>query len=310
MLFQERGIRQKRNRETDRIRKIDRTGNMEMTVWKKQKYGMKKRERNCSHGCREALRSPLCRAGRFLPEKVSLCASFILRKKACLRLGKDSHGWKKIGIRLKKASLTLETAMVMPLFLLGLTAMISFMDVYKLQTEHLMRLCEKAKRAGMYASVQSNGGLDEILLPDLYAYHPVGGIIPLPSIWLHTTVKVRAWTGKEWEVFQDGDGQEEEEMVYVTESGTVFHRNPGCSHLNLSVSRVGSAHIQSMTNRRGERYSACEICCLGQAPGGSVYITSSGNRYHNLENCSGLKRTLKMVKRSQVKGMSPCSRCG
>ena len=36
-------------------------------------------------------------------------------------------------------------------------------------------------------------------------------------------------------------------------------------------------------------------------------MTKSGNRYHNLESCSGLKRTVKLVKQSDVHGMRACS---
>ena len=40
----------------------------------------------------------------------------------------------------KKASLALETALVLPMFLLGMVTMISFMDIYRIQTEHLQAL--------------------------------------------------------------------------------------------------------------------------------------------------------------------------
>lgn len=52
---------------------------------------------------------------------------------------------------LKKASLTLETALVLPMFFFGVIALISFMDIYRVQTEHLTGLCQKTKEAGMYA---------------------------------------------------------------------------------------------------------------------------------------------------------------
>ena len=53
--------------------------------------------------------------------------------------------------KIKKGSLAVETALVLPLFFLGMVTLISFMDIYKLQTEHLTALCTKAKQAGMYA---------------------------------------------------------------------------------------------------------------------------------------------------------------
>jgi hypothetical protein len=50
---------------------------------------------------------------------------------------------KNLSTKLKKASLTVEAAMVLPLFFLIMVTMISFMDLYKLQTEHLSKLCQK-----------------------------------------------------------------------------------------------------------------------------------------------------------------------
>ena len=47
--------------------------------------------------------------------------------------------------KIKKGSLAVETALVLPLFFLGMVTLISFMDIYKLQTEHLTALCTKAK---------------------------------------------------------------------------------------------------------------------------------------------------------------------
>ena len=38
---------------------------------------------------------------------------------------------------LKKGSMAVETALVLPLFFLGMVTLISFIDIYKLQTEHL-----------------------------------------------------------------------------------------------------------------------------------------------------------------------------
>lgn len=268
---------------------MDSTGKKEMYVRRKKGQMVRKTERSDSHRHTARLLPPICRSRMSPSGRASLCTSF--RK-------------------LQRGSLTLETAMVMPLFLLGMTAMISLMDVYRLQTEHLVKLCEKAKEAGMYAYTLDGSGMEEITLPDFYRYEPVGGIAPLPAIPLHTVVKVHAWTGREAEIFQDSQPEEEEEMVFVTESGSVYHRDAGCRYLNPSVSQVGGNAVKYMTNSSGKHYQACEICSRGQSPAGTVYVTSSGNRYHNLESCSGLKRSVKLIKRSQAEGMAACSRCG
>ena len=209
----------------------------------------------------------------------------------------------------RRASLAVETALVLPLFLMGAVTMISFMDIYKVQTEHLSRLCDKVKQAGMYAYPAGQNSLENIVLPDIYSYEPFGGLVPLPKMITCNQVKVHAWVGKTYE--DTGENQENiENMVYISESGNVYHKNPGCSYLNVSLRQVSGSSILSMNNAHGEHYTACETCSRGQEPAGVVYITGQGNRYHNLESCSGLKRTVKLVKESEVSGMGPCSRCG
>lgn len=107
-----------------------------------------------------------------------------------------------------------------------------------------------------------------------------------------------------------GKTEKQEEMVYVTESGSVYHRKLGCRYLKVSIQQVAGSGISSMRNSYGEKYAACESCSRGQKPAGSVYVTSTGNRYHNQETCSGLKRTVKLVKLSQAGSMHACSSCG
>lgn len=210
---------------------------------------------------------------------------------------------------LKKASLTLETAMALPLFFFGVLTLLSFMDIYKVQTEHLTGLCQKAKEAGMYAYGAGGSGTETITLPDIYSYQPIGGLIPLPKIWFHNTVKVHTWNGV---VYENGkDTVESQPMVYVTESGSVYHRKLGCSYLNLSVQQISGSSVKALKNAYGEKYQACELCSRGQEPAGVVYITKKSNRFHNRESCSALKRSVRMVKETEVSGeMSACGRCG
>lgn len=209
----------------------------------------------------------------------------------------------------RKGSLALETAMVLPLFLLGMVTIISFMDIYRLQTVHLQELCEKAKTAGMYAYSTDGAGTDEITLPDIYSYTPVSGLVPLPKIWMHNTVKVHAWTGADSSDLS-GNVQEAETMVYVTESGSVYHTKAGCRYLHVSVNQVSGTEVGHLRNDSGTKYSPCETCSRDQQPAGNVYITSSGTHYHNVASCSGLKRTVKLVKQSEVSEMHACSKCG
>ena len=248
------------------------------------------KKRNSSLGNWLSENTPFSR--QFLFGKVSLCA-FFKRKKE----------------KIKKAGLTIEAALVLPLFLMGCITLISFMDVYKVQTEHLSTLCEKAKEMGMYAYGTEENGTKEITLPDVYTYRPAGSVIPLPAVTMHNTIKVHTWTGERHQELETGDEKIVEKMVYVTESGSVYHRKLDCRYLRVNITHVAGTQIAYKRNEYGEKYHACESCSRNQKPGALVYITGTGNRYHNNENCSSLKRTVRLVKESEVKNMHVCSNC-
>ncbi|MCR5420914.1 MAG: pilus assembly protein [Lachnospiraceae bacterium] len=102
--------------------------------------------------------------------------------------------------------------------------------------------------------------------------------------------------------------KEEEEYVYVTETGTVFHRDRECTYLRLSVKEVDRDKVNGLRNNSGHKYYPCKSC--GKKMGNTVYITSDGTCYHGSLSCKGLKRTVYCIPISQVGGRGPCSRCG
>ena len=116
----------------------------------------------------------------------------------------------------------------------------------------------------------------------------------------------RKWTG--WNgTGTDGNG---DVWVFITETGQVYHTVSTCTHLVLSVQSVRREELGVLRNEAGGRYAKCLLCDDVENVWGRVYITNQGDRYHNDLNCSGIKRTVMMVRLSEIGARRLCSRCG
>lgn len=119
-------------------------------------------------------------------------------------------------------------------------------------------------------------------------------------------VRIRAFTG--FMPMKQGE-ESAEELVYITETGTVYHTNKYCTHLNLSIRAVDNRNIATLRNNNGGKYYACELCNGTPEASGIVYLTVHGDRYHGSTDCQGLKRTWTAIPLSQVGERRECTRC-
>lgn len=116
--------------------------------------------------------------------------------------------------------------------------------------------------------------------------------------------RIKGWNGYQ----KEGMFTPREDIVYITETGMVYHKDYHCTHLDLSIQMATKSQVKTMRNEVGEKYHVCERC--GISAGNRVYITKQGNRYHSSLGCSGLKRKIYAIPKSEVMGKGACSRCG
>ncbi len=243
----------------------------------------------------------------------------------------------------RKGSLTAEAAFVVPIFFLALILLISLMDMMRVQTRVTLSLNQSAKELGMYgyaaeeASGESPaGGLkggvcasyaasklpeeprtEVSLRGSSYREHIVelkaAGVYHCPVSFLgisrmkfKASARVHAWTG--YQADEDEHAGKFEEMVYITDRRTVYHTYVDCSHLQLIIFCTDLRRVKDQRNENGGKYHACPFC-TGDIGNAALYITPQGDRYHAAPSCSALKRTGKLVKKSEAKGLSLCSRC-
>lgn len=147
---------------------------------------------------------------------------------------------------------------------------------------------------------------DVIDLVVSYEIEPKNNFFFLPAYPVLNRCRVRAWTG--YEVASDDANDSGERMVYITETGTVFHLTKTCTYLDLSIRPVVNDELDLYRNQSGRIYAACELCGDGDAE--IYFITDYGECYHTSLTCSGLKRTITEIPISQVGDKSACSRCG
>lgn len=242
-----------------------------------------------------------------------------------------------------KGSITVETSLILPLFFLAICCLCYLLEVMSIQLTIRTALDEVGREAAVEAYGKPfvfTGELEEKVVNHIgkarldksvvsggsrgldLSNTSISGKSKIIKICAEYRIKLpiytfgklalsckeelclKGWTGYEKEFgFQD-----KENVVYVTETGMVYHRNSRCTYLDLSIRMVGKKDIVKLRNNNGEKYKACEKC--GGKAGSNVYITGHGNRYHKTISCSGLKRKIYAIPISEALGKGECSRCG
>lgn len=246
----------------------------------------------------------------------------------------------------RKASLTVEAAMVLPIFILTVSTILGILDSYRIQALIKTSLHQSAMELGMYAYGMEQGMGTPVgniasasvcmayarnKMPDLGEnvqlsfiettckngeitlrvkgeYRLPVTLLPIPVMKFYNEAKVNSWIG--WDASRKISDSEKSDMdmVYIAENESVYHTSPWCTHINLSIHTGWAENMRKLRNEYGEKYVPCEKCGGGKEAE-IVYYTETGNRYHTSENCSGLKRTVHIVKKSEVSHIHQCQRC-
>lgn len=244
------------------------------------------------------------------------------------------------------ASMTLEAALIIPLFVFFVVAFVYLINFINFQnrlnevmydvsrnlskleyvkeggsslpvamaavyTQIDAQVIEAAGIKGGYAGLTAIGTEfkgDIIDLEFTYVAEFPFDMIDIRSFICSQKIYIRKWIGDEDKGAEESEYSEKNILVYITENGTVYHTSRDCTHLRLSIREVSKDEINSLRNEGGGKYYSCELC--GKGTGHTAYITDHGDCYHLNINCSGLKRMIISVPISEVAYMKKCSRCG
>lgn len=201
---------------------------------------------------------------------------------------------------LKKGSLTIEAALIVPFFLTILLAFFSLFLQYASAAELKVQAAADAKKLGSIAGYVETKDVGDITI---YKKAKTEWICKMPFFmpdYVFEKAVCRAWIGFT-------ELETEETYVYITPEGSVYHLFRDCTHLKLSIESMTYQRAVLEKNEYGEKYRKCKRC---KEPFGIlVYITKEGDCYHSERNCSGLKRTIRQIAISEVLGRTCCIRC-
>ena len=209
----------------------------------------------------------------------------------------------------QKGSLTVEAAMILPIFLLAMLAVFGYIPAYARQVDMTQKLLETAEKSAVYRAVgqTDEGSGNDGTCRKSYRDAPMVNFPGAGGLWLTAEVRVRPWTGYDGDLGLEGESPDCR-IVYISDNREVYHTSPECSYLDIHLTSMSKAQVKGGRNRDGQRYTACDRCCRGYA-GSVVYVSENGSHYHSSTACGGLARSPEAVLMSAIKDLSLCSRC-
>lgn len=148
---------------------------------------------------------------------------------------------------------------------------------------------------------------DEI---DLVAEYEI--VLPFPVLRVETVKREnrsfrRIWTGRSGLGNGESVGEDEEELVYVGKGSIRYHASRSCRYLEHQLFPVLMEEVEEYRTQDGSRYKACSRC--GVYADEVVYLMKGGEHYHSTVSCSTILAYVKAVKKSEVAHLGPCSAC-
>ena len=151
---------------------------------------------------------------------------------------------------------------------------------------------------------------DMIRLVLSYQPRPRYALLPLPFTFFVQKAVVRGWTGARGSggggSGDDADGGSRK--VYVADHGRVYHTDPECSHLKVTVIPTTAEGLKKARNKTGHKYKRCPHCGRSKNSG-PLYIDPYGGSWHTSLTCPSLKRSVNTVSMDECSHLHECADC-
>ncbi len=206
----------------------------------------------------------------------------------------------------RPASLTIECAFVLPLFFFFCITLASFMNALRLQTTENLALSNRARAMAMVASDPDETSVEWIDLPEIKHFSYPSLIPGISSLNIACHARVHVWNGTP---ITKAAAADDSEMVYVSDTESVYHTHADCSHIALSVFVSTTDEISSLRSEDGHRYKKCRGFPSGYS--GPVYASKTGEYYYPSSDYAALTRHVRCIPKNELSNpnLPKCSRC-
>lgn len=248
--------------------------------------------------------------------------------------------------KLKKGSMTVEAALLLPLLLFFFLHLMSVVEMLRLHSKVAFGLWESGNQLALYVAMpeEFSEKVPDIAVSYLYVKNRMESF--LGREYLNTSPIVGGCNGMNYlNSSYDGDcidigvtyqvapqisvfpfpylrmvnryygkswtGYENNpnvQFVYITIYGEVWHSRADCTHILLSIKETDWDTISYLRNEKGGKYYPCELC-EEKEKGAVTYYTEQGDRYHRDRDCSSLVRYIRAILWTESISYRPCSRC-
>ena len=212
--------------------------------------------------------------------------------------------------RMDQGSMTVEAALVVPLFLIGCLMLLSIVTITQNYMDRQLKLHKTAREMTVLAAGVQGSQSDMIRLRRVYAASLTPKCPGIQTILLENHCIVHKFNG--YDAINGDVTGESAIYVFLTEHGSVYHRKRSCKHLNIDILPVSGRDVGAKRNKDGKIYDTCKKCLKltkEELKRTTVFITDYGVKYHTEINCPDLKRSLHVVLLSQAEGRAACKDC-
>lgn len=213
----------------------------------------------------------------------------------------------------KGASLSVEAALVLPMFLLFSLALLSpirWLDEQRKAQIEAERICEDL-------SLRAYEGENEREELITYAYVNTeripffSGIFPAVS--MDVAAQRRKWIGLDGKLKSTDAGEDgkdaNESYVYVGNGMGRYHRKRDCHYISNTYEAISVEEAKERRTSDRHRLNPCGRCRPDLEGGGIVYVTVEGEHYHSTTSCRAMQAYVREVPLSEVVHLGACSYC-